>query len=138
MKVLIKNRARTDTEDRHKRTPLFHAYTSRDLRLIQLLLDQGANVNHKNGKGQKILEIALKEGYLDIAALLLRYGAHVGKSVINIAESSLGAFLCVVGHLEQRGNIMIKVFIDIIFRVISITIMLVLMSMAPLYVPSFT
>ena len=120
MKVLIKNRARTDTEDRHRRTPLFHAYSNRDLRLIQLLLDEGANVNHRNGKGQKLLEIALKEGYLDIAALLLRYGAHVGKSVVGMAENSLGAFLCVVGHLEQRGNMMIKVFIKIAFRVVYI------------------
>ena len=108
-KTLLNNRAVTEMEDWHKRTPLHYACLNRNLHSIQVLLDHGANVNHKNGKGQKPLEVALKEGYLDVAALLLRYGAHVGKPAVNIAESSLGAFLCLVGHLEQRGNIMIKV-----------------------------
>ena len=109
MKILLKNRAVTDMEDNLKRTPLYYACLNRNLRSIQLLLDYGADVNQKIGKKQKPLEFALKEGYLDVAALLLRYGAHVGKSAIEISESSIGPFLCLVGHLEQRGNIMIKV-----------------------------
>lgn len=111
MKVLLRNRALVDISDKHSKTPLHYACQSQNLKLLQLLLDNGANINRKNGKGLKPLEIAFKEGKLDIAALLLRNGAHVGRSAVNIAEGNLGSLLCLVSHLEQRGNIMIKVLI---------------------------
>ena len=112
VKTLLMNRAMTDIADRHAKSPLNYACLSQNLRTVQLLLDHGANINHKNGKGQKPLEIVLKEGYLDVAALLLRYGAQVGRSAINLAENNIGSVLCLVSHLEQRGNIMIKVRVN--------------------------
>eukprot|EP00795_Rhopilema_esculentum_P014861 gene14861-5985_t len=108
VKVLLKNRAFTDTEDNENRTALHYACANGSLRIIQLLLDSGANIGHKDLRGLKPFEYALSEKQLDAVVLLLKYGAHIGRTARNIAMRDIDLFLCLINHLEQRGNIMIR------------------------------
>ena len=109
VKCLLKNRASTEIKENRKKTPLHYACENGELKIVQMLLEHGANINHKDENGAKPVERALSEGKLKVAAFLLKYGAHVGRNARNIAERNLESFLCLITHLEQRGNIMIKV-----------------------------
>ena len=44
---------------------------------VRELIEQGADVNVRNHKGQRALHCAAKAGFEDIVALLLEHGAHV-------------------------------------------------------------
>ena len=48
-----------------------------DARRVRDLLDQGADVNARNHKGQTALHCAAKAGFVDIAAVLLARGADL-------------------------------------------------------------
>jgi len=54
-------------------SPLFYACLNNDYKLVKLLIEKGANVNHVNGSGESILSITLD---LNIVKLLLISGAN--------------------------------------------------------------
>lgn len=60
--------------------PLSHAVNSRSRKIVEILLDEGADVN-KSGPyhGQTPLELAGEKGYVEIAKYLLDRGADVNK-----------------------------------------------------------
>ena len=59
-------------------TPLHLAVKMNELRLVQLLVDYGANVDVVDGKsGHSPLYLAAQLDHIDVAALLLKYGANV-------------------------------------------------------------
>jgi len=56
-----------------KYTPLFNASCIGDYKIVKLLIDNGANVNHVNDIGCTALSIACQYGYSDVVKLLLEY-----------------------------------------------------------------
>ena len=74
----------------------FEALRSLKLRIVSLLLDHGANVNHKDHLGRHVLILAvtLRHTWTAIVLLLLKYGADVnvcsndGMSALSIASKN--------------------------------------------------
>jgi ankyrin repeat protein len=58
-------------------TPLARAVVSGQSRVVQFLLDQGADVDLRNAAGQTLLHLAASSGHRAIAELLLQRGAAV-------------------------------------------------------------
>jgi len=59
------------------RTSLYDASTEGDVEVVQLLLDQGADVNQRNALHETALDVASTKGKLEVAKLLIKYGADV-------------------------------------------------------------
>ena len=56
-------------------TPLHIASANNDYQMIKLLLDNGANVKKKDKFGRTPFLLAIKNGNLKIASLLVRFGS---------------------------------------------------------------
>ncbi|KAL7927011.1 purine and uridine phosphorylase [Trichoderma austrokoningii] len=67
----LKNGTSLEIVDEFGRTPLWRAVDIGERRVIQFLLDNGANVEAKNFRGQNILDWALKKGKRDIVDMVL-------------------------------------------------------------------
>lgn len=63
-----------------KYTPLFNASCIGDYKVVKLLIDNGANVNHINDIGCTALSIACQYGYSDVVKILLE---HIETPLIN-------------------------------------------------------
>ncbi|HLB43492.1 MAG TPA: ankyrin repeat domain-containing protein [Gammaproteobacteria bacterium] len=57
--------------------PLLAAIQNNDAIMVQLLLNQGANVNQQSPSGEIALSIAVAKGYLNITELLLDWGVNL-------------------------------------------------------------
>lgn len=69
--VLLSNR------DEKGKTPLHYAVQSGRIELVELLIDNKADINAKDANGQTPLHIAVKEGQTNVLELLLGKGADV-------------------------------------------------------------
>lgn len=59
VKILIKNKANTNEEDKDKNTSLFFAIQAENLDIVILLIQNGANLLNQNNDGKTALSIAL-------------------------------------------------------------------------------
>lgn len=74
--LLLKSGADFNATDFAGNTPLFHAVLQHNYATTQILLEVGSDPNMQNSSGLRPLDLALNKGYLDIANLLLAYGAN--------------------------------------------------------------
>jgi ankyrin repeat protein len=59
---------------------LYEAVIQDNLQEVRNLIDNGANVNMRNGRGKTPLYVASMSGYLQVVELLLQSGANVNKA----------------------------------------------------------
>jgi len=96
-KMLILKGANVNALDGDGMTPMF----SKDLDLIKVLTESGADINHRSNKGNTPLIWYSYSGYLEGIQLLFSLGADVnakntdGQTALDIAE--------IFGHLELLG-----------------------------------
>ena len=95
-----------ESENEHGYTPLNMACKHNDLKIIKLLLDNGASVQAKTKKGMTPIHYASKYGKLEIAKLLLDMGANI-QSKNNKGVTPI--------DLARNGNI-IELFDDVILN----------------------
>lgn len=73
-KILIKNGAKVDIESNLNETPLYVATTEHeDIDVMEVLLENGANPNHKNVRGETPYDAAKLMGYTEKVALIEKY-----------------------------------------------------------------
>ncbi len=72
-KTLIERKASSDSYN----NAMMFGVERGNLDVIQLLLDKGVDVNLHDERGRSLLEIAVESGHIDVAATLIRGGAHV-------------------------------------------------------------
>ncbi|KAL1492197.1 hypothetical protein ABEB36_012680 [Hypothenemus hampei] len=72
---IIYRRTSSSDEDTQfaKNSYLFVATRKKNMQKMSEVLNDGADINAKNGNGQTILHIAIKKNYKDVVAFLLRY-----------------------------------------------------------------
>ncbi|GBN05336.1 Serine/threonine-protein phosphatase 6 regulatory ankyrin repeat subunit B [Araneus ventricosus] len=69
VKVLIKNGAQVDAEDKSGFTPLCLAVKNNDKEVVEMLIENGANINAKDGYP---LFSAISQGFYDIVEILMQ------------------------------------------------------------------
>lgn len=92
VRLLVEKGANIHARDKWKRTTLFHAGASK-IKIVQTLLDAGADVNTPNPDGRTPLWNAVRYRKVAVARLLLEHGAKVrtkrysdGPSILQIAK----------------------------------------------------
>ena len=92
--LLLERGAEVDAEDRESKNTALIEAASRNMHVTALLLlEKGANVNHKNIHRQSALHLAVREGYVDMVSLLLKAGADPydrtgrGETAFELSES---------------------------------------------------
>jgi ankyrin repeat protein len=86
--------ARNNSEDYYskRQTSLIYAASNRDINILNVLLEKGADVNAQNGYGYSALIMAAAKGHLDQVKSLLAKGADVnlkndkGRTALDEAE----------------------------------------------------
>jgi len=76
IEVLVRGRAVVDAHDALGNTPLVLGAMRGDLKVVQALIDAGADPN-SSGAGYTALHMAAKEGHAELVSFLLRSGARV-------------------------------------------------------------
>lgn len=84
---------------------LLNAVLFRDISAVRMLLDAGADVNHKNNDGSTALHIALANRSIAIAKLLIFYNADV--NAVNDNGFSAAMF-AVAGYNTELTKLLIK------------------------------
>ncbi|MBN9691385.1 MAG: ankyrin repeat domain-containing protein [Verrucomicrobia bacterium] len=74
-----------DATDRDKATPLVHASAGGHLALVRLLLERGAQANHKCLGGNTALSFAAYNGHEEVVRELLEAGAQVNATIMTPA-----------------------------------------------------
>jgi ankyrin repeat protein len=69
-RLLLDWGAKVDPVDQWKYTPLHHAARKGHLSVVKLLVERGADVRVKNGRGQTASDMARSEGKKDVAEWL--------------------------------------------------------------------
>ena len=69
--LLGKDNCNVSSEDNDGMTPLHIACQNGHTRIAELLLDRGADINHKNTEGSTPLNLAIKAGCKGTVTLLL-------------------------------------------------------------------
>lgn len=87
------------THNGHGDTLLITAVQQGHLRVSELLLRKGANVNHQNAFGNTPLHFAFEHNYTDLAMWLIEHGAD--DTVVNIADLSVYDGLADTTHLPM-------------------------------------
>jgi len=83
-KYLLSHGAKADPEDRDKGTPLMHAAYLGDSRMVQLLLDAGADPNKQESRYRDTpLTFAAWKGHEEVVKLLLNAGANPNVQTVN-------------------------------------------------------
>ena len=106
-RLLIERGARINVNSAgQNRTPLDLAAREGDLEMVELLVDNGANVNN-----YKPLQLASEKGYLEIVTYLVEHGANLNEPDIVIGVDGLsplheavrGGHFDVVEYLVEQG-----------------------------------
>ncbi|KAK2843256.1 hypothetical protein Q7C36_011471 [Tachysurus vachellii] len=74
-RVLQSGKVNVNVCDRHRYTPLMYASQKGFIRMVQKLIEHGADIHMKNGSGKDALMLACFSGYLDIVKHLRKSGA---------------------------------------------------------------
>lgn len=74
-RVLQAGNVKVDVPDKLSFTPLMVAAQKGFTRLVNILVNHGADVNHKNGSGKDSLMLACFAGHLDVVKYLRKFGA---------------------------------------------------------------
>ncbi len=109
---LIDNGADVNYQDPNGYTPLMEAakysrYSSGSqdpLKVIQLLITNGAEINARNRHKETALTMAIKNGWVDIAELLIQYGAPIkgeARTVFHLVENDKTEML----HYVARSGV---------------------------------
>ena len=95
-KLLLERGTNVDEKDKDNATPLHLASYNKRLKMVQVLLDHGANTNVENDQGETSLQIVLKSDYntheegIAIALLLLRHSAEAyARDKYHVSSSEL-------------------------------------------------
>lgn len=95
-------------DESHNNTPLHYATEAGSLKVVQLLLEHGADITSLNSKKQTSLHVAARCGHEDIVLLLLASGAEVngkdedGTTPLHLA--SAGSWDPIVRRLLDQGG----------------------------------
>ena len=73
--LLLKEGANINVRDFSGNSPLILAVFGRNYTIAKMLLDAGSNPNQTTSRGWPLIDLALNRGFLDLANLLLAYGA---------------------------------------------------------------
>lgn len=98
-------------KDYQGNTPLHHC---RDVSLMMFLLENGADPNIKNNKGDTPLHFVARLNYIDLmplAKLLLDFGANINVKN-NIGRFPLNTFIREGGVYKTGGGAVLKCFLD--------------------------
>jgi ankyrin repeat protein len=79
--VLIENKAMIEVENGRGDTPFLHAIRGNSLKIMSLLIEQGADINarsHNTGDGPTGLELAADLKLKDMVTTLIKHGAEFG------------------------------------------------------------
>ena len=71
------DKKRPNIKDKNEQTPLHYAIEYGRTNMVQILLENGADIGIKNKYGWLPLHYAIKKGHVEIAKLLTQYGADV-------------------------------------------------------------
>ncbi|KAK6501366.1 hypothetical protein TWF481_009208 [Arthrobotrys musiformis] len=88
-RLLIK-RANVNAKDEGGKTALHYAAENGYVNVVQLLIEHGANIEEQDALSLRPVQLAVKEGKYDVAAVLLRRGADAdmeapgGKSLLHL------------------------------------------------------
>ena len=113
VRIAIANLLREGVSPVAKNTALRIASKEGHVELVEMLLNNGANVNAKNSYGVTALHIASREGHTDIVAMLLEKGADVnaksdGGYTALISASESGHTETVAMLLEKGADVNAK------------------------------
>jgi len=103
VKMLISNKADVNAPDDDSMTPMFN----KDIELIKVLTQAGADINHKSNKGNTPLIWYSYSGYLEGIQYLISFGADVNdrnidsQTAYDIAEKF--GHLTLLEYLESTG-----------------------------------
>jgi ankyrin repeat protein len=86
--LLVKKKVQVNSRDRFLNTPLHYAAQVKGDKcdIVALLIDNGADINIENGRGESPLFLAIVSGNLNIAGLLVQEGALM--SVCNMKKAT--------------------------------------------------
>lgn len=79
--ILIENKAMIEVENGRGDTPFLHAIRGNSLKIVSLLIEQGADINarsHNTGDGPTGLELAAELKLKDMVTTLIKHGAEFG------------------------------------------------------------
>lgn len=87
--ILLKNGANIDAKDRQNRTPLFYAAAHGEAKVVEKLLQYGANVNAKSSLfaysyhiSDTSLHYAIRNGNSEIVKILLQHGVNPNEVIL--------------------------------------------------------
>jgi len=89
-------------------TPLLWAATRGHKYIVQILLDNGANINHQDNYGQTALLKAAYEGHKDIVQILLDNGANINHQRKKNNDGSTALMRAALG----RNKDVVKLLLD--------------------------
>ena len=94
--------------DRNGRTPLDLAATSCDAKIVQILLDRGAVLEHVDLHGMRPLDRAISCRNTPVVQAFLRRGAKLGPATWALAAGKNDVVLVLLGKLLDDGNTLYK------------------------------
>merc|ERR1712138_299593 len=100
MSLLLRNHADVDAKDYDSRTAIHLAASEGNLRIVEFLLDAGANPNSKDRWGGTALRDAVREGHTQVATLLSKRGGELG-----LDEVAASGELCEIARAGRLDNV---------------------------------
>jgi ankyrin repeat protein len=96
--------AKKNREQAQKNRSLFKATEVGDIKLAEILIARGADVNTKDWKGRTPLQMAVQNGKIEVANLLIAHGA-------NVNAKNGGGLLCIAalkGDIKMANLLILK------------------------------
>jgi len=100
------NRVNLNCTDQVRRTPLLHAADSKSTKVMQYLLEQGADFTLLDHRGRSVLHYAANKDCTEEALEVLKLANQKGKlqKIINAKELYLGAEQCFLVRGRDKGR----------------------------------